>query len=1134
MKNTSSIFSAGTRVARILFLFSFCFLSLHSYAVNADRYAQEKTLTVEVQNKTVKEVLDYIEKNSEFIFFYYNKAIDTKRNVSLYVKEKPITVILDQLFKGTDVRYEIKDRQISLKKEQVQQQSQDKKQQKRKLVGTVTDASTDEPLVGVSIQVKNASGTGTITDLNGKFSIEVSNNTELIFSYIGCKTQTLIVGDLGVLNVKMQSDNETLDEVVIVGAGTQKKVSVTGAITAVKGAALRSPSSSLTNNLAGKLSGVVSVTNSGQPGSSSDFYIRGISTFGGRTTPLILQDGVEISTSDLNNLPSESIESFSILKDASATAIYGARGANGVMLITTKTGMENTKASINVSFEQSFLKPVNIVEFADGATFMDTYNEAQLGRTPTASPRYSSTQIKNTRNRVNPYVYPDVDGYDLIFKNYTTSQRANVNLQGGGSKVSYYMSLQVNHDGGLLDTPNEYSFDNNYNRWLYTFQNNIGYKVTSTTKVDLRMNAQIVNQKSPNTSADDIFKQIFMNNPVSFPAVFPSEEGDKHIRFGSALLSAGRFYTNPYANMLNTYRSTNENKLNISLNLDQKLDFITKGLSLTTLVNFNNWSQKYYTRSLKPFLYGVAGGSWNEEDPSQFRVAQLEKGEEFISQSDNVTRVSDNTFYLDARLNYNRRFGNHNVTGMLMYMMREYSLNILPNRNQGLSGRVTYDYNNKYLAEFNFGYNGTERIAKGDRFEFFPAMSLGWVISNETFWKPLEKYVDYLKIRGSYGLVGSDETGLLNGAPHFLYLNTVNMTGGQQFFSGYTGGLGYQGSIVNSYAVENAHWERSKQFDIGVDMTLFNQVNITIDYYHNKRDRILMKRASFPAILGYADATPWANVGKVDNKGVELSVNWNKQLSRDWHIDLRANYTYTKNKYIYVDEPDYPYVWQTNTGKPLSHTTGYIAEGLFKDKADIDTSADQSLFGSTIMPGDIKYRDVNGDGRITQEDQVMLSSYGEVPRIQYGFGVSLMYKRVDFSVFFNGSAKRRIMLEGREGQLGIDPFCANDGNDRNLMKWIADSHWSEGQHNANVSYPRLGVLDTQIANNQQPSSFWMKKADFLRFKTLEIGYTLPYCRIYFSGDNLAVWSPFDFWDPELQYYTYPLQRTFNIGVQFKF
>ena len=391
MKNTSSIFSAGTRVARILFLFSFCFLSLHSYAVNADRYAQEKTLTVEVQNKTVKEVLDYIEKNSEFIFFYYNKAIDTKRNVSLYVKEKPITVILDQLFKGTDVRYEIKDRQISLKKEQVQQQ-------KRKLVGTVTDASTDEPLVGVSIQVKNASGTGTITDLNGKFSIEVSNNTELIFSYIGCKTQTLIVGDLGVLNVKMQSDNETLDEVVIVGAGTQKKVSVTGAITAVKGAALRSPSSSLTNNLAGKLSGVVSVTNSGQPGSSSDFYIRGISTFGGRTTPLILQDGVEISTSDLNNLPSESIESFSILKDASATAIYGARGANGVMLITTKTGMENTKASINVSFEQSFLKPVNIVEFADGATFMETYNEAQLGRTPTASPRYSSTQIKNTQS----------------------------------------------------------------------------------------------------------------------------------------------------------------------------------------------------------------------------------------------------------------------------------------------------------------------------------------------------------------------------------------------------------------------------------------------------------------------------------------------------------------------------------------------------------------------------------------------------------------------------------------------------------------------------------------------------------------------------------------------------------------
>ena len=326
MKNTSSTFLTRVRMARILFLFSVCFLSLHSYAANIGAYAQQKNLTIEMRNKTVKEVLDYIEKNSEFIFFYYSKAIDTKRIVSLSVKDQPITVILDQLFKNTDVLYEIKDRQISLKREELptEQRPQDSKQQKRKLVGTVTDASSSDPLVGVSISVKNSPGTGTITDLDGKFSIEVSNNTELTFSYIGYKQQVLSVGDLGVLKVKMQSDNEVLDEVVVVGAGTQKKVSVTGAISTVKGVELRAPSSSLTNNLTGKLAGVVSMTTSGEPGSVSDFYIRGIGTFGGRATPLILMDDIEISSGDLNNIPTESIASFSILKDASATAIYGA------------------------------------------------------------------------------------------------------------------------------------------------------------------------------------------------------------------------------------------------------------------------------------------------------------------------------------------------------------------------------------------------------------------------------------------------------------------------------------------------------------------------------------------------------------------------------------------------------------------------------------------------------------------------------------------------------------------------------------------------------------------------------------------------------------------------------------------
>lgn len=1083
-------------------------------------------IAVKGQSMTPVQVIKQIEKSSNYTFFYNVEDLSGMPAKAVDVNG-PINEVLEKVFSGTGLTWKIQGNEIILKRDASQSDEHSRTHKERVITGIVTDATDGTPIIGASVFFKGTKD-GAITGRDGEYSLTITeDNVEVVVSSLGYKDKTVYISDQGIVNVQLSPDSEVLGEVVVVAAGTQKKVSVTGAISSIEGDILSAPTSSLTNNLAGKLAGVISMTTSGQPGSTSQFYIRGISTFGGRTTPLILMDGVEISVGDLNNIPTESIESFSILKDASATAIYGARGANGVMLITTKSGSENTKARINVTLEESVLQPVNVIDYADGATYMRTYNEAQTGRTASATPRYSDTQIKNTENHVNKYLYPDVDWYDLMFKKFTTSQRGNINVSGGGSRVSYYMSLQVNHDNGILDVPQEYSFDNNYNRFLYTFQNNISYKVTPSTKIDLRMNAQIIKEKSPNTSASNIFNEIYMNTPVSFPAVYPREEGDTHIKFGSQVLSVSRFYTNPYANMLNTFKETNANKLNISLNLNQNFDFITKGLSLTALVNFNNYSETYYTRSLTPYLYNVKEGSWSEDDMSHYELNELQVGSEYISQS-GVTRNSDNTFYLDTRVNWNRSFGKHNIGAMLMYMMREYRSDVLPNRNQGFSGRLTYDWAYTYLAEFNFGYNGTERLKENSRFEFFPAVSLGLVASNMSFWEPLKDQIDYFKIRGSYGLVGSDETGTTAGAPHFLYINSVNMSGGSAFSSGYTGGTRKQGSIVTSYATQNAHWERAKELDLGIDAHLFDQITVAFDWYHNKRDRILMKRASFPAILGYASAIPWSNIGKVDNKGLELSVKWTKQLTKDFLIDARFNYTYTKNKYVYVDEPDYPYVWQTSTGKPLSRMTGYIADGLFKDEEDIATSADQSIFGSAIMPGDIKYRDVNGDGSITNEDQVMLSPYGNVPRIQYGIGLSMVYKKLDFSVYFNGSGKRRIMING------IYPFCANDTNDRNLMQWIADSHWSEGADNTDVDYPRLGVLSTQIQNNIQPSSFWMKKANFIRFKTLEIGYSFKYFRIYLNGDNIAVWSPFKYWDPELWYNTYPLSRTFNLGIQFKF
>ena len=864
-------------------------------------------ISVKGQAMTIKQAIQLIEKNSNYTFFYNAADLKNTTNKNLNC-EGTIEEVLKEVFKGSGITYMIKGNEIILKvnKEEAAQQQPKKK---RTVTGTVVDAENGDPVIGATVVVKGQKD-GVITDLDGNFTIAISGSkAQLEFSYIGYRKKTVDVGDLGVINVKMESDNQLLSEVVVVGAGTQKKVSVTGSITSVKGLELKAPSSSLTTSFAGKLAGVISMTSTGEPGAASEFYIRGVSTFGGRATPLILLDDVEISTADLNNIPAETIESFSILKDASATAIYGARGANGVMLITTKTGKENEKTRINVTVENSFNKPMNFPDFVNGATWMEMYNEAQLTRNPGATPKYSQLDIDNTRNQINPYIYPDVQWKDVIFKNMNMNQRANVNISGGGSKASYYMSLQANHDTGLLDTKKVYSYNNNINNWGYNFQNNISYKITSTTKIDLHMNAQIRNKKGPNYSTSDLFAQMLYCNPINFPVTFPAQPGDTHIRFGNAIWTGSSVRTNPYAYMLSSFKEYNENTLNTSLKINQKLDFVTKGLSVQAMVNWKNWASSSYNRTIEPYYYGIKGGSYNPSNPTDYEIERLgTSGTDYLKTSD-ISKASDQTFYLDARVNYDRQFNLHHVTGMLMYMQREYRSSVLPERNQGFSGRFTYDYGQRYLVELNFGYNGTERLAKKERFEFFPAVSLGWVISNEKFFEPMTKYIDNLKIRGSYGLVGSDETGLSAGAQHFLYIDQVSLNN-----IGFTTGVDMNytlyGPLVTNYAVVNGGWERVKKLDIGIDLELFRQLTITADYFNEKRYNILLHREAWPESLGYYTAKPWSNKGKVDNWGIELSVNWRKEFTKDLYVDFRGNFTYTENKYVNLDEPVYPYVWK--------------------------------------------------------------------------------------------------------------------------------------------------------------------------------------------------------------------------------
>ena len=1081
--------------------------------------AAQGNVTVKGQAITMEQAIKLIEKNSDYTFFYNAADLRNAAKRSLNCKGN-IEEVLNEVFANSGISYVIRGKEIILKVEKTQTTQQEKK--KRTVTGTVIDAENGDPIIGASILLKGQQQ-GVITDIDGNFTIAIGPKAQLEISYIGYKKKIIDVGDLGVLHIKLESDNQMLSEVVVVGAGTQKKVSVTGSITSVKGMELKTPSSSLTSSFAGKLAGVISMSTSGEPGSASEFYIRGVSTFGGRATPLIMLDDVEISAADLNNIPAETIESFSILKDASATAIYGARGANGVMLIKTKDGRENERTSINVTVENSFNQPMNFPDFTNGATWMEMYNEAMTTRNHNAIPKYSQTAIDATRKHLNPYVYPDVDWGDLIFRDFAINQRANLTIQGGGSKATYFMSVQTTHDTGLLDSPKIYSFDNNINNWGFNFQNNITYKVTPTTKVELRMNAQIRQSKGPNFGTGDLFQMCYTVNPIFFPAYFPAQEGDEHVRFGNMSTVDSGVRINPYAHMVSSYKESSENTLNASIKLTQQLDFITKGLSINGLINFKNWSQSYFTRTIVPYYYQTKKGSYDPENPTTFESEMLKTGTDYLATSD-IAKTGDYTIYMQFALNYARQFGLHNIGAMVLYTQREYRNNVLPNRLQGVSGRATYDYGQRYLVEFNFGYNGSERLAKGNRFEFFPAVSLGWVISNEDFFKPLTKYVDNLKIRGSYGLVGSDETGP-DGSPHFLYIDNVNLTGGGGFSTGISGSnLTLNGPIVNQYAVQNAGWERSKKLDLGVDLTLFRNWTITFDYFRENRYNILLHREAWPESLGYYGAKPWSNVGKARNSGFEFSTSFRQSITKDFNIEMRGSFTYAQNKYINADEPDYDLPWLNAEGRPLSYTFGYIAEGLFQSQEEIDHSPVQD-FGSSPRPGDIKYKDLNGDNIIDSNDQCVISNYGRSPRIQYGFGLNLFYKKWDLGVFFNGSANREIMLSG------IHPFGSGDNN---IFQFIADDYWTEANPNPHAKYPRLGLLPTETANNTVNSTYWMRNGNFLRFKTLEIGYTFKYGRAYLTCDNVAVFSPFKHWDPELEWYKYPLQRTFNIGVQLHF
>lgn len=1020
--------------------------------------------------------------------------------------------------------------------------------QTKTVKGVIYEEETGEPMPGATVSVEGSTR-GVMTDLDGSFELTgVKPTDKLKFECLGKETQVLQVGTMTNFVVKLKNAANELDEVTVVAFGKQRKESVIGSISTVDVKTLKVPSSNLTTALAGNVAGVIAYQRTGEPGQdNADFFVRGITTFGANTSPLILIDNIELTSTDLARLQPDDIESFSIMKDATATALYGARGANGVIFVTTKRGQEGP-AKIFARVETSISAPTDVVELADPVTYMKSYNEAISTRDPLGELMYTYDKIEQTgKPDANRLIYPANDWYDMLFKDFATSYRANVSARGGGKVATYYVSGAYTEDMGVLKVDKRNSFNNNIDDKNYTLRSNVDINVTPTTKLAVRLTGNFRDYQGPLNGGSDVYRQVMHSDPVLFPAYYPVDDehvGIQHIMFGNYEDGS---YINPYANLVKGYKNYQRSQMIAAVQLEQDLKFITKGLSFMTLFNLTRLSEFTVNRQFNPYWYRL---DRYDSYTGEYHVNRInENGTDYLTYSESGKTVK-NTMYSETRLNYNRSFGKHDVTGLLVLTASESltanagSLQLsLPSRNAGLSGRFTYGYDKRYFVEYNFGYNGSERFHKSHRWGFFPSAGLAWMMSNEKWFKPLTKVVSNLKLRYSYGLVGNDNIG--SSSNRFYYLSEMSMNNsGLGATFGETRNVGYNGIGVVRYANEAITWEKSYKSNYALELGLFKKLDIIAEYFTEHRTDIFMQRADIPNTMGL-QAAVYGNIGQARSKGIDIQADYKQAWASGLWASARANFTYSTGKYDVYEEPTYPESYRQHAGRSIRQTWGYIAERLFIDDEDAANSPSQAAFGSQYGGGDIKYTDVNGDGVITNADMVPIG-YPTSPEIIYGFGVSLGHKGFDVSVFFQGLGRESFWIDAtsaystKYNKYGTAPFV----NNGQLLKAYSDSHWSEDNRDIYALYPRYSAYENH--NNTQVSTWWMRDGSFVRLKQMEFGYTLPQkltnkihidnLRVYFQGNNLLCWSKFKLWDPELagEGFNYPIQRTFNIGVNVTF
>lgn len=1136
------------RKSKVLGLF-LCFLLLgidYSFA-SYNNYSQFKTLSVSMSNSTLREVLKTIEKSSQFVFFYLDDAVNLERKVSIDSKNKNIEEILSELFEGTSCTYRISDRQIFISGKAPA--STEQQQNKRKISGRVTDIK-GEPLIGVNVTV-DGDANGSITNMDGLYEIFVTKKSVVLkFTYIGFKTSEIRTNaSTNIYDVTLEEQVNELEETVIVGYGTQRKISNIGAQSSMKMEDIKTPSASLTTTLAGRLAGVVAVQRTGEPGKdAADIWIRGIST-PNTSSPLVLVDGVERS---FNDIDPEDIESLTTLKDASATAVYGVRGANGVILIKTKPGKVG-KPTVSADYYESFTRFTKMVDLADGITYMNAANEAM--RNDGIATKYTEDQIRNTIAGKDPYLYPNVDWLKEIFNDWGHNRRVNVNVRGGSEKVAYYASVSYFNETGMTVTDkniNTYDSKMKYSR--YNFTTNLNIDVTPTTKVEIGAQGYLGEGNYPAISSADLYNAAMSISPVEYPKMF-FVNGEAYVP-GT---STNNNFNNPYSQATRRgYDNLTKNQIYSNLRVTQNLDMLTKGLKLTAMYAFDVYNEIHVHQDRAESTYNFLDTSVPYDMNGQPILQRIYEGSNVLSYTQETS--GNKKTYLEASLNYDRTFNDdHRVSALFLFNQQSKLLypkgtleDAIPYRMMGIAGRATYSWKDRYFAEFNIGYNGAENFSPKHRFGTFPAFGVGWVVSNEKFWQPLSKAVSFLKIRYTDGKVGNSEVS----DRRFMYLDQMKENGdyGYKFGPNGTKWAGYE--TVNM-AVDLI-WEESRKQDLGIDLKLFNDdLSIVFDLFKERRENILLKREhSMPSFLGYNTSAPYGNIGIIENKGFDGTIEYNKRINKDWVIALRGNVTFNKDKWIQGELPEQKYEWMNQYGRNINGAKGYVAEGLFT-QAEIDDMARweslsaankaitpkpfASQFG-TVKAGDIKYKDLNNDGQIDAYDQTYISR-GDVPTTVYGFGFTVGWKDLSVGMMFQGVAGAERVLNGSS----INPFNGGGGSG-NLYSNI-DDRWTEENPDQNAFYPRLsyGSETTSSINNFQKSTWWVRNMNFLRLKTLQLSYNLPKpwvnkvhlknAAVYVMGTNLFTLSRFKLWDPEMNTdngASYPNTTSYSVGINFTF